>query len=113
MVKGPYPEFKRLVSYRLAERSNLRSAAFEISQRTMEATTLRKALSNAHTLLAEKDETIEIQRDQLAEYQEWNLRLQKDVSRLRPWATIGKVGVVVGSVAIIGIVAERLMVVTD
>lgn len=110
MVKGPYPEFVRLVSYRVAERGNLRSAAFEINRRTMESTSLRKALAKAHALLAEKDSTIEIQMDQITEYHDWNLKLQGDVARLRPWATVGKIGVILTGVVVVGVVAERIIV---
>lgn len=107
-VLGSYDSFKSIASYRITERKQKRYAAIEITSLREEANKARAALVKANQLIATKDKTIDLQLEQIQEMADVNLDLLKKNAKLRPWATIGKVFVVTGSLVVVGVVVEQI-----
>lgn len=108
-VLGSYESFKAIASYRITEREQKRYAAREIVSLREEANKARATLMRANQLIATKDETIDLQLEQIQEMADVNLDLLNKNNKLRPWATIGKVFVVTGTLVVVGVVAENLI----
>jgi hypothetical protein len=107
-VLGSYDSFKSIASYRITEREQKRYAAREIVSLREEANKARATLMKANQLIATKDKTIDLQLEQIQEMADVNLDLLKKNAKLRPWATIGKVFVVTGSLVVVGVVVEQI-----
>lgn len=108
-VLGSYESFKTIAAYRITERTQKRYAVMEIVSLKEEANKARAALMRANQLIAVKDETIDLQLEQIQEMADVNLDLYNKNSKLRPWATIGKVFVVTGTLVVVGVVAENII----
>jgi hypothetical protein len=108
-VLGSYESFKTIASYRITEREQKRYAAREIVSLREEANKARATLMRANQLIATKDETIDLQLEQIQEMADANLNLLQKNAKLRPWATIGKVFVITGTLVVVGVVAENLI----
>jgi hypothetical protein len=63
----------------------------------------------ANQLIATKDKTIDMQLEQIQEMADVNLKLLHKNAKLRPWATIGKVFVITGTLVVVGVVVEGVM----
>ena len=108
-VLGSYESFKTIASYRITERLQRRYATMEIVSLREEANKARAALMRANQLIAIKDETIDLQLEQIHEMADVNLDLLNKNHKLRPWATIGKVFVITGTLVVVGVVAENII----
>ena len=108
-VVGPYSSFKLIASYRIFERDYRRFAVYEINERIKEADKLRAAIRSCRETVKANEETILLLKESIGTYQEANILLSEKNAKLRQWATIGKVSVILTSVVVVGVVAESLI----
>ena len=109
MVHGHYSVLVDYAAKRFVSDEQRREYRQEALERAGQVLELKRAIAEFKVVVKNRDMVI----DQLTED---NFRLGSEledanerIGKLRPWATIGKVGVVVGSFAVVGIVTAQVL----
>lgn len=105
----PIKDLILAASNRLYLEDKAKSFKEEAILRGKEAYALRQELAKKDTIISMHLEDKERLRGELSQMDDLLDKCEDRSNKLRPWATVGRVGTITVSLAVVGIVAERII----
>ncbi|TXH54436.1 MAG: hypothetical protein E6Q97_10965 [Desulfurellales bacterium] len=105
----PIKDLITIAAHRIYLEDKAKSFKDEAILRGKETYALRQELAKKDTIIAFHVEDKERLRGELSQMDDLLDDCEERSGKLRPWATVGKVGTITVSLAVLGIVAERII----
>ena len=109
LVQGPYSDFVRFAANYEVSKDQTRHFARLVVEERNRTKHANSIIAEKDIQLAAKDTMITDITQEAAQNQENLIDCGQKVASLKPWATVGKIGVIVVSVAVVGIVAAQVV----
>lgn len=105
----PVRDLINIAASRLYLEDRAKSYKSEAVERGKEANSLRAAIANKNEEVDILNGQLDRSRQELSMMDDELDKCHSSSDKLRPWATVGKVGTITVSLAVVGIVAERII----